>query len=979
MQAVIRIRGAREHNLKNIDVDIPRDQFVVLTGLSGSGKSSLAFDTIYAEGQRRYVESLSSYARQFLGQMEKPDVDSIEGLSPAISIDQKTTSRNPRSTVGTVTEIYDYLRLLYARVGVPHCPSCGRVIERQSVDQMVDIILRYPEGSRLLIMAPVVRGRKGEFVRLFEDFRKAGYVRVRVDGNIYELDEEISLEKNIKHHIEVVLDRLILRPDLGRRLTDSVEAALELAEGLVLVQLQQPGQAEAEVKAEEIIFSANFACPACNISLEEITPRLFSFNNPYGACPHCSGLGQMSHIDPELVVFDDKLSLDEGAIQAGGWNFADRSSWARAFGEALASRYKFSLATPFAELPAKIRQIMLFGNKGEILDVDTSNSKYARGSVYRSDWIGVVPSLEKRYHETTSDDMKEYYEQYMSVTPCPQCQGARLKPASLAVTVADLNIYQLTQLPIKKARAFLAGLELGQRQATIAAPIRRELAARLTFLVDVGLDYMTLARASATLSGGEAQRIRLATQIGSGLMGVLYILDEPSIGLHQRDNKRLLATLKRLRDLGNTVLVVEHDEETMREADYIVDLGPGAGEMGGAIVAAGSCEQIMAVPESITGQYLSGQKEISIPPQRRPGNGQRLLVRGARENNLKNIDVAIPLGLMTCVTGVSGSGKSSLVNGIILKKLASDLNGARRYAGAMDGIEGLEHLDKVIAIDQSPIGRTPRSNPATYTGVFDFIRSLYAATQAARARGYKPGRFSFNVSGGRCEACKGDGVNRIEMHFLPDIYVTCDVCKGKRYNRETLEVLYKDKSIADILAMTVDKALEFFSAIPRIVRRLQTLQDVGLGYIRLGQPSTQLSGGEAQRVKLATELARRSTGRTFYILDEPTTGLHVADVHKLVDILQRLTENGNTVLVIEHNLDVIKTADYIIDLGPEGGDAGGEVIAQGTPEEVALVDTSYTGQYLKTILSADKPAYLRARLGLPALAGKAQTRKDMNA
>ena len=972
MQSAIRIRGAREHNLKNIDVDIPRDKFVVLTGLSGSGKSSLAFDTIFAEGQRRYVESLSSYARQFLGQMEKPDVDSIEGLSPAISIDQKTTSRNPRSTVGTVTEIYDYLRLLYARVGLPHCPSCGRVIERQSVDQMVDAILRYPEGSRLLIMAPVVRGRKGEFVRLFEDFRKAGYVRARVDGVIYELDEEISLQKNINHHIEVVLDRLVLRPGLARRLTDSIEAALELSDGLLLVQVQEPAGDNGESQVQEVVFSANFACPACNISLEEITPRLFSFNNPYGACPHCSGLGQMSHIDPELVVFDDKLSLDDGAIQAGGWNFSDRSSWARAFGEALSRHYQFSLATPFRELPEKIRQMILFGNQGVILDVDTSNSKYARDSISRSDRIGVVPSLEKRHGETTSDDMKEYYEQFMSVTPCPQCQGARLKPASLAVTVGDLNIYQLTKLPIRQARDFLAGLELGQRQTTIAAPIRRELAARLTFLVDVGLDYITLARASATLSGGEAQRIRLATQIGSGLMGVLYILDEPSIGLHQRDNKRLLGTLKRLRDLGNTVLVVEHDEETMREADHIVDLGPGAGEMGGSIVAAGSCGDIMAVPGSITGQYLSGEKKINIPEKRRPGNGHYLVVHGARENNLKDIDVAVPLGLMTCVTGVSGSGKSSLVNGIILKKLASDLNGARRYAGAMTGMEGLEYLDKVIAIDQSPIGRTPRSNPATYTGVFDFIRSLYAATQAARARGYKPGRFSFNVSGGRCEACKGDGVNRIEMHFLPDIYVTCDVCKGKRYNRETLEVLYKDKNIADILDMSVDQALEFFGAIPRIVRRLQTLQDVGLGYIRLGQPSTQLSGGEAQRVKLATELARRSTGRTFYILDEPTTGLHVADVHKLVDILQRLTENGNTVLVIEHNLDVIKTADYIIDLGPEGGDAGGEVVALGTPEEVARVASSYTGQYLKTVLQSNKPASSGVGLGLAALAAKAK-------
>jgi excinuclease ABC subunit A len=958
MQSAIRIRGAREHNLKNISLDIPRDKLVVLTGLSGSGKSSLAFDTIYAEGQRRYVESLSSYARQFLGQMEKPDVDHIEGLSPAISIDQKTTSRNPRSTVGTVTEIYDYLRLLYARVGTPHCPGCGRVIERQSVDQMVDGMLRYPEGSRLVIMAPVVRGRKGEFARLFEDFRKAGYVRVRVDGQIRELDEDIPLEKNVKHTIEVVLDRLIMRPDLGRRITDSVETALELAGGLLLVQVQLPAEFDPEsgeevTQREEVVFSQNFACHSCNISLEEITPRLFSFNNPYGACPQCTGLGQMSHIDPELVVYDDKLSLDDGAIQTGGWNFADKTSWARAFAESLAKRYRFSLKTPFRELPESIRTIILFGNKGEILNIDTSNSKYARGSTYHSDWIGVVPSMEKRYAETSSDDMKAYYEQYLSVTPCPSCHGARLKPASLAVTVGDSNIHDLTTLPIRRARDFLHQLSLPPRQTTIAAQILRELDARFTFLVDVGLDYMTLARASATLSGGEAQRIRLATQIGSGLMGVLYILDEPSIGLHQRDNKRLLGTLKRLRDLGNTVLVVEHDEETMLSSDYIIDMGPGAGEHGGEVVACGTCAEIMAVPESITGQYLSGVRRIETPLFRRPGNGHCLVVRGARENNLKDIDVSIPLGVMTCVTGVSGSGKSSLVNGIILKKLASELNGARRFPGACTAIEGLDQLDKVIAIDQSPIGRTPRSNPATYTGVFDLIRTLFSSTQDARARGYKPGRFSFNVSGGRCEACKGDGVNRIEMHFLPDIYVTCDVCKGKRYNRETLEVRYRTRNIAEVLDMTVDEALEYFSALPRIARKLQTLQDVGLGYIRLGQPSTQLSGGEAQRVKLATELSRRGTGRTFYILDEPTTGLHIADVHKLVDILRRLTENGNTVLVIEHNLDVIKTADYIIDLGPEGGDAGGMVIAEGTPEEIAGVDSSYTGQYLKRMLQSE--------------------------
>lgn len=959
MQSAIRIRGAREHNLKNINVEIPRDRLVVLTGLSGSGKSSLAFDTIYAEGQRRYVESLSSYARQFLGQMEKPDVDQIDGLSPAISIDQKTTSHNPRSTVGTVTEIYDYLRLLYARIGTPHCPQCGRVIERQSIDQIVDNLNRYPEGCRLIIMAPVIRGRKGEFAKLFDDFAKAGYVRVRVDGKIHELDEEISLEKNVRHTIDVVLDRLIMRPDLGRRLTDSVEAALELANGLVLVQVQRPPvidpkTGEEQVHQEEVVFSQNFACPSCNISLEEITPRMFSFNNPYGACPHCTGLGQLSHIDPELVVMDETLSLDEGAIQAGGWNFADKSSWARAFGEALSRHYHFSLKTPFCELPEKIRDIILFGNQGELLDVDTSNSKYARGSTYHSDWIGVVPSLEKRYAETNSDDMKAYYEQYLSVTPCPVCHGARLKPESLAVTVGGRNIYELTTLQIRQARDFLRNLELTPRQIAIAAQILRELDARLNFLIDVGLDYITLSRGSATLSGGEAQRIRLATQIGSGLMGVLYILDEPSIGLHQRDNKRLLDTLKKLRDLGNTVLVVEHDEETIRAADYIIDMGPMAGEHGGEIVACGTVDDIISAPASITGQYLSGKKRIEIPTTRKRGNGHWLVVRGARENNLKNIDVSIPLGVMTCVTGVSGSGKSSLVNGIIYKKLASELNGARRFPGAFSAVEGLEWLDKVIAIDQSPIGRTPRSNPATYTGVFDLIRQLFAATQEARARGYKPGRFSFNVRGGRCEACHGDGVNRIEMHFLPDVYVTCDVCKGKRYNRETLEVRYRDKNIADVLDMTVDEALDYFESIPAIVRKLQTLYEVGLGYIRLGQPSTQLSGGEAQRVKLATELSKRSTGRTFYILDEPTTGLHVADVHKLVDILRRLTENGNTVLVIEHNLDVIKMADYIIDLGPEGGDAGGRIVAEGTPEAVAGMTSSYTGQYLRRILTADK-------------------------
>jgi excinuclease ABC subunit A len=947
MDPVIHIHGAREHNLKNVSLDIPRDKLVVLTGLSGSGKSSLAFDTIYAEGQRRYVESLSSYARQFLGQMEKPDVDHIDGLSPAISIDQKTTSKNPRSTVGTVTEIYDYLRLLYARVGTPHCPQCGRVIERQSVDQMIEAIERYPEGSRLILMAPVVRGRKGEYNKLFDKFRKSGYVRVRVDGNIYELEEEINLDKNKKHTIEVVIDRIILRHGVRSRLADSLETALHLSEGLALVLLQvETADGHDE---DELLFSQHFSCPDCNISLEEITPRSFSFNNPFGACPECSGLGQMTNIDAELVVFDDKLSLNEGAIRAGGWNFSDRSTWARGFIEALSARYKFSLDEPFRKLPKKIRDIILFGNNGEVLEVDTTNSKYSRG-IYRSDWIGVVNSLEKRYRETSSDDMKSYYEQFMSVTPCPVCNGARLKPESLAVHVGGMNISELTALPIKKARQFLQGVELTDRQKQIAAQINKELDARLAFLIDVGLDYLTLARASATLSGGEAQRIRLATQIGAGLMGVLYILDEPSIGLHQRDNSRLLGTLKRLRDIGNTVLVVEHDEETMMEADHIVDMGPGAGENGGYVVAQGTADEIMAEPRSITGQYLSGVKAIEVPAIRRKPDDRWLVINGACENNLKDIDVRIPLGIMTCITGVSGSGKSSLVNGIILKKLASDLNGARRYPGKYREISGIEHLDKVIDIDQSPIGRTPRSNPATYTGVFDLIRELYAGTQAARAKGYKQGRFSFNVRGGRCEACSGDGVNKIEMHFLPDIYVTCDVCKGRRYNQETLEVKYKGKSIADVLEMTVDEGLEFFENLPRIARKLQTLQDVGLGYIRLGQPSTQLSGGEAQRVKLATELSKRGTGNTFYILDEPTTGLHVADVHKLVDILSRLTENGNTVLVIEHNLDVIKTADYIVDLGPEGGDAGGLVIAEGTPEEVAEVETSYTGRYLKQIL-----------------------------
>jgi excinuclease ABC subunit A len=957
MDQFIHIRGAREHNLKNIDVDIPRDKLVVLTGISGSGKSSLAFDTIYAEGQRRYVESLSSYARQFLGQMEKPDVDQIDGLSPAISIDQKTTSKNPRSTVGTVTEIYDYLRLLYARVGVPHCPSCGKVISSQSIDQILDTLLSMGEGTRIILMAPVIRGRKGEYQKIFEDFRKAGYARVRVDGDMFELEDEISLEKNQKHTIDVVIDRLVIRDGIRTRLNDSTETALKLADGLVTTLVQIPeGEneyGEISYREEEHLFSQRFSCPDCGISFEEISPRMFSFNNPYGACPACSGIGYHSFIDPELCVSDARLSLNDGAIRVGGWNFDDPSSWGRAFIIALSKRYGFSLDTPWNQLDEKIRKIVMTGNDGEKLKVDTTNSKYSRGASYQSAWEGIVPSLERRFRETGSDDMKEYYQQYMSFRPCPDCAGARLKKESLSVLVGDMNIHKLTCLPIRECKSHLENLSFSPRSHEIAEPIIKEMLARLGFLVDVGLDYVTLNRASATLSGGEAQRIRLATQIGSGLMGVLYILDEPSIGLHQRDNARLLNTLKRLRELGNTVLVVEHDEDTMREADFIVDMGPGAGEHGGYIVGLGTAEELEKTEGSITGQYLSGRKYIPLPATRRTPSGQYLTVLGARENNLKNIDVKIPLGLFTCVTGVSGSGKSSLVNGIILKKLASDLNGARRQTGAYRAIEGIEYLDKVIAIDQSPIGRTPRSNPATYTGCFDLIRELFANTKDAKARGYKNGRFSFNVKGGRCESCSGDGVNKIEMHFLPDIYVTCDVCKGHRYNRETLEVKYKGKSIADVLEMTVEEALEYFEGIPRIRRKLETIADVGMGYIRLGQPSTQLSGGEAQRVKLATELSKRSTGHTFYILDEPTTGLHIADVHKLVDILHRLTENGNTVLVIEHNLDVIKTADHIIDLGPNGGDGGGYVIVEGTPEEVSRHPDSFTGQYLKPLLERE--------------------------
>ncbi len=954
------IKGAREHNLKDIDLKIPRDKLVVLTGLSGSGKSSLAFDTIYAEGQRRYVESLSSYARQFLGQIEKPDVDTIEGLSPSISIDQKTTSKNPRSTVGTVTEIYDHLRLLYARVGTPHCPDCGKRIEKQSIDQIVDVLAGYPESTRLVIMSPLIRGRKGEFQKLLEELRKSGYVRVRVDGQFLELDDEIIPEKNKKHTIEAVIDRLIIKEGINTRIADSVETASALSGGLIsalIITAKEkniPDDDSADHEQEEKLFSQNFSCPDCGISFEEISPRMFSFNNPYGACPHCLGLGVLMDMDPEIIVESPEKSLNNGAITAGGWNFSDPDSWARAYIEALASRYKFSLDTPYKDLPEKIKNIIMYGNDGEILSIDTTNSKYSHGRDYRSDFKGIIPIMEKRYKETSSDDMKEYYEQFMSRTICPECHGARLKKESLAVLVGGKNIYELTCMAIEKIRMFLDSIHFSSRKAQIAERILKEINARLGFLVDVGLDYITLNRASATLSGGEAQRIRLATQIGSGLMGVLYILDEPSIGLHQKDNSRLLATLKKLRDLGNSVLVVEHDEETMLESDFIVDMGPLAGENGGYVVATGSVSEIIACKESITGQYLGKIKSIPIPDKRRTGNGNHLVVKGARENNLQGIDISIPLGAMTCITGVSGSGKSSLVNGIILKRLLKELNGARRSSGQCDSIEGYKDLDKVIDIDQSPIGRTPRSNPATYTGVFDLIRNLYASTPEARARGYKQGRFSFNVKGGRCESCSGDGVNKIEMHFLPDIYVKCDVCKGKRYNRETLEVKYKGKNISDVLQMSVSEAVVFFDAIPRIRRKIETLDEVGLGYIRLGQPSTQLSGGEAQRVKLASELSRKGTGKTLYILDEPTTGLHIADVHKLVDILNRLTDSGNTVIVIEHNLEMIKTADYIIDLGPDGGDGGGRVVTAGTPEEVVLCDNSYTGQYLKKILKSNQ-------------------------
>ena len=935
----IRIRGANVNNLKNLSVDIPRDKFVVFTGLSGSGKSSLAFDTIYAEGQRRYMESLSSYARQFLGQMEKPDVESIEGLPPAISIDQKSTNRNPRSTVGTVTEIYDYFRLLYARVGIPHCPKCGREIKKQTVDQMVDSIMSFPERTKIQLLAPVVRGRKGTHAKLLEQAKRSGYVRVQIDGNLYELSEEISLDKNIKHNIEIVVDRLIVKPGIEKRLSDSIETVLNLAEGLLMVDTMDGNIHN---------FSQSFSCPDCGISVDEIEPRSFSFNNPFGACPDCLGLGYKMEFDIDLIIPDRSLSILDGAIVVTGWqSCTNEGSFSRAILDALAREYDFSLATPFEEYPEKIQDILINGTNGHSVKV---YYKGQRGEgVYDVAFPGLIRNVEQRYRETGSDAMKQEYESFMRITPCKTCKGQRLKKESLAVTVADKNIYEVTNLSIEKLKAFLADMQLSEQQQLIGRQILKEIRARVSFLSDVGLDYLSLGRATGTLSGGEAQRIRLATQIGSGLVGVAYILDEPSIGLHQRDNDRLLGSLMKLRDLGNSLIVVEHDEDTMRAADCIVDIGPGAGEHGGQLVAMGTAEDLMKNEDSITGAYLSGKLKIPVPLERRKPTGF-LTVKGAAENNLKNIDVKIPLGIMTCITGVSGSGKSSLINEILYKRLARDLNRARVIPGKHRDILGTDQLDKVINIDQSPIGRTPRSNPATYTGVFDQIRDLFAATADAKAKGYKKGRFSFNVKGGRCEACSGDGIIKIEMHFLPDVYVPCEVCKGKRYNRETLEVKYKDKNIYDVLNMTVEEALTFFENVPSIKRKIQTLYDVGLSYIRLGQPSTELSGGEAQRIKLATELSKRSTGKTIYILDEPTTGLHFADVHKLVEILKRLSEGGNTVVVIEHNLDVIKTADYIIDIGPEGGDKGGTVVAQGTPEEVAQSPVSYTGKYVKKYL-----------------------------
>ena len=935
----IRIRGAGENNLKALNVDIPRNQFVVFTGLSGSGKSSLAFDTIYAEGQRRYMESLSSYARQFLGQMEKPNVDSIEGLPPAISIDQKSTNRNPRSTVGTVTEIYDYFRLLYARIGIPHCPKCGKVISRQSVDQMVDQIMALPERTKIQLLAPVVRGRKGRHEKVLEQAKRSGYVRVMIDGSQYELSEEITLDKNLKHNISIIVDRLVVKPDIEKRLTDSVENVLDLADGLLVVDTMDGNQ---------LNFSQSFSCPDCGISMEEIEPRSFSFNNPFGACPSCAGLGYKMEFDEDLMIPDKTVSIADGAITVLGWqSCTDKSSYTRAVLDALAEEYDFSLSTPFCEYPKKIHDILIYGTNGKSVKVHYRGQRGV--GVYDVAFEGLIKNVERRYRETGSDSTKQEYETFMRVTPCQACHGQRLKPTSLGVTVGDKNIFEVTSLSIDNLQKFMQNLELSEQQLLIGKQILKEIRARVSFLADVGLNYLTLARGTASLSGGEAQRIRLATQIGSGLVGVAYILDEPSIGLHQRDNDKLLATLKHLRDLGNSLIVVEHDEDTMRAADCVVDIGPGAGEHGGELVAIGTAEDLMKNPNSITGKYLSGELKIPVPSERRKPTGW-LKVVGAKEHNLKNINVNFPLGVMTCVTGVSGSGKSSLVNEILYKRLARDLNRARTIPGAHKDIIGMEQLDKVIDIDQSPIGRTPRSNPATYTGLFDQIRDLFAATQDAKARGYKKGRFSFNVKGGRCEACGGDGILKIEMHFLPDVYVPCEVCHGKRYNRETLEVKYKGKSIYDVLNMTVEEALEFFRPVPSIFRKLQTLYDVGLSYIRLGQPSTTLSGGEAQRIKLAAELSRRGTGKTIYILDEPTTGLHFADVHKLVEILHRLSEGGNTVVVIEHNLDVIKTADYIIDIGPEGGDGGGTVIACGTPEEVAKSPVSYTGKYVEKYL-----------------------------
>lgn len=936
----IKIRGAREHNLKGIDVDIPRDSFTVLTGVSGSGKSSLAFDTIYAEGQRRYMESLSSYARQFLGQMEKPDVDSIEGLSPAISIDQKSTNRNPRSTVGTVTEIYDYMRLLYARVGIVHCPKCGREIKKQSVDQIVDQIMGLTERTRFQVLAPVVRGRKGEHVKVLESAKKSGYVRVRVDGIIYELSEEIKLEKNKKHNIEIVIDRLSVKEGIEKRLTESVESALALADGLVMIDI---------IDGEMLNFSQSFACPDCGISVEEMEPRSFSFNNPFGACPECFGLGYKMEFDMDLIIPDKRLSIDEGAIAALGWQSStEEGSFTRAILKALAEEYNFSLSTPYKDYPAEIKNILVNGTDGHTVKVHYRGQRGV--GVYDIAFEGLIRNMQKRYRETASDSMKQEYETFMKITPCEVCKGQRLKATSLAVTVGGINIFRMTDMSIVKLKAFLDNLVLSPVQQTIGEQILKEIKARLGFLVNVGLEYLTLSRATGTLSGGEAQRIRLATQIGSGLVGVAYILDEPSIGLHQRDNDKLLSALMKLRDLGNTLIVVEHDEDTMRAADYIVDIGPAAGEHGGEVIATGTAEEIMKNENSITGAYLSGRRKILVPEERRKPTGY-LTIKGARQNNLKNIDVDIPLGIFTCVTGVSGSGKSSLVNEILYKRLARDLNRARTIPGEHGDIIGIDKLDKVIAIDQSPIGRTPRSNPATYTGAFDLIRDLFASTSDAKARGYSKGRFSFNVKGGRCEACGGDGIIKIEMHFLPDVYVPCEVCGGKRYNRETLEVKYKGKSIYDVLNMTVEEAVKFFENVPSIRRKIETMNEVGLSYIRLGQPSTELSGGEAQRIKLATELSRRGTGKTIYILDEPTTGLHFADVHKLVDILRRLSDSGNTVVVIEHNLDVIKTADYLIDIGPEGGEGGGTVIAKGTPEEVAKNKKSYTGQFVKKYLN----------------------------